>query len=221
MSAERPPSIYDLIAHAQPNERYNRVPKFLIPTDYERSIDHHKRFGTPTLQRLFMKVGRRTPGSCLDPSAKSRLEAVVDFAFKQTVVNEKLGLLTLAAGGALGGVSAVGAAEAQGGGAEVVAVGAMTLGFVAVKSGLVAIQRYNRARLMRVADRLLQRGDQFDPGYTNSYGVDARAMKAYVMEQGAEAAITAEPALPAPTPMPGILDSGPTGPEQQLTPESS
>lgn len=49
--------------------------------------------------------------------------------------------------------------------------------------GLVALQRYNRARMVRFVDRRLQAGDEFNPGYENWLGVDARAAENFEASQ--------------------------------------
>lgn len=59
--------------------------------------------------------------------------------------------------------------------------GGFVVGVVAlvVNLALVALQRYNRARTVRTADRLLARGHGFRSDYRNWAGLDQQALRRY------------------------------------------
>lgn len=181
------PGIYDLIQHAEVGGAKRQVLEKYVPEDYDQTIRQCRRFGAPIVKRLAMRIGRSAPHYHLDPQ-RSRLEAVTDFAFERTIKNEQ-GHRAALAFTIEGGVFIEGL-MVNVGGSHVLEAGAaaMTLGYSVLQAGIIGLQRYNRARLLRMADMLLAKeGPEgtFSARYVSSYGVDARAVAAfYEAQQG-------------------------------------
>lgn len=101
---------------------------------------------------------------------KGKLEAAAEFALGGSVINEgihtgmfvvtEVGLLL---GEILGDIESSGAA----------------IGTAIIHLPLIALQRYNRSRMIQRVNDELANGAVFDLGYRNSFGIDSRAVESY------------------------------------------
>jgi len=176
---ETKPSFYDLEDHAEAGLVKRGLARYLITQDYERSIKWHRRLGTPIIKRLVVHTANRDlePGSGNDQGNyrlnrhRSPLEAVTNFALRGSVKNELVHTVVSIPTSAIAVYGMVEGVNRWLLGAETLATG--------LNMAMVPLQRYNRARMIRVADRLLQRGEEFRPDYENWAGIDSRAMDNY------------------------------------------
>ena len=147
--------------------------RYLIPRDLDASVRRHERIGTPLVRKLLMgTIGRPSrlgnSGYRLDRN-RAPLEAVTDFA-----ANVSAEVIHIVTAFYWAGIVVAEALAGQFGPTIVIGVVA---GLVDV--ALVALQRYNRARLLRAADLLLARGQGYRSGYRNWIGLDQRALRDY------------------------------------------
>lgn len=175
-SIERP-GFYDLQRHAEASFVKRALTRYFTTRNYERSIKWHTRLGTPVVRKVVMgTVGRLNsrPGGGgnyrLDHS-KSRIEAATNFAYRGSVYNEAVH--TVAAMPAAAVVLAnVAESRFEGGFVANTAV-------VTFNLALVALQRYNRARMIKRVNEELKGGSTYDPYYENWAGIDSRAVDNY------------------------------------------
>ena len=174
------PSFYDLQDHAESTLIRRGIARYLIPRNYEKSIRRHQAMGSPIVRKVVMgTIGRTTKsgqgGNYRLDAKRSPIEASTNFAFRGSVFNEvvhTIGALPSAL------VLADGLIEGRVGVAS--AVCAVGCGF---NLALVALQRYNRARMIQNVDNELKSGYVFREGYENYLGIDARAVDNYIIDQ--------------------------------------
>jgi hypothetical protein len=145
--------------------------RYLVPKNHEASIRRHELVGTHLFRKLIMStVGRIVPaysgGNYRLNGRQGKLESANNFAFKGSVFNELVHAVQVpinaidvmhdVADGNINSISNVAA--------------------LAINVGCVAVQRYNRARMVGVVDRAVQRGREFDPDYRSWTGIDNRAI---------------------------------------------
>jgi hypothetical protein len=120
-------------------------------------------------------VGRPIPpgsgGNYRLDNRKSRIEAATNFAFKGSVFNELVHTLF-----AVPGSYAI-ANNIIDGRFDITSVGNSAV--VGFNLALVALQRYNRARMIKRIDEELLSGATYLPDYKNYLGIDARAVENY------------------------------------------
>lgn len=174
------PSVYDLQDHAEASLLKRGIARYLIPRNYEKSIKRHQALGSPVVRKLVMNtVGRlsRTGQGFnyrLD-YRKSRIEASMNFALKGSVFNEVVHTV-----GAIPSALVLG--DTLLAGSRGVAAPAIALAGIATNLSLVALQRYNRARMIKTVDAELQNGYIFRDDYRNYLGIDARAVDGYIVD---------------------------------------
>jgi hypothetical protein len=189
LSPENRPNFYDLQDNAEAGIVRRGIARYLFTRNYERSIKVHRMIGSPIMRKIVMgTVGRLNSKSGeggnyrLDHS-KSRIEAATNFAINGSVFNEAVH--TVAALPASVDI-AVSVAEGRYGssfGANVAGAG--------FNWALVALQRYNRARMIKRVDEELSEGAIYQPRYRNWLGIDGRAVENYVND--AKQSSAAEP----------------------------
>lgn len=174
---ERRPTFYDLTQHADAGPLTRAVTRYLVPRNPESSVRRHQRLGSPIVRKVVMGTIGRLISKPFESSnyrmsiRRGRMEGAMHFALKESAFNEAVHLIA-----GLGGLSALGNEMAEGRGIDFVGIGSFTANAL-----LVALQRYNRARMVRFVDRQLQRGEEFRPGYRNWLHVDASAYENFVM----------------------------------------
>lgn len=165
------PGFYDVYANSDLPWTKRLARRLLITGNYERSIRLHKALGTRLVGALVMNtVGRLRKetynsnyhlgeeGSPLDRAAK--------YAFKGSVFNEVVH-------GAFGYPAAIVAT------ADWIENGpnfSPSLVSAVMNLGLVALQRYNRARMIQYIDHALREGRGFSPEYQSWTDVDASSL---------------------------------------------
>jgi hypothetical protein len=170
------PSFHDLQKSAETSVVGKAVARYLIPRNPDKSILRHERLGTPVVRKVVMgtvgRLGRSGSGGNyrLDNS-RSRIEAATNFAFRGSVFNEAVH--TIFAAPATVSV-AMNIAENHYSPST-----AINVAGAGVNLALVALQRYNRARMVKFVDGELKRGKEYKPAYKNWLGIDARAMDNY------------------------------------------
>jgi len=172
------PGIYDLVEHSSAPRWLLR---YAVPRDYTASIKRWRRFGGRAMQRIVMRHSSREkkPFYYLDYKGHNRLTQAAQHISDETLVSEFIhgpaaAFITTAAG--------IGAVALGDTGLDVFAGVACATSYVA-NAFLVATQRYNRARMMLLADRRLQQGETFAPDYTNILGIDAEAYRRFQQAQ--------------------------------------
>jgi hypothetical protein len=185
-----PPTFYDLLTHAQGERSVAEISPY-IPADYEQTTRRCELAGVPAFRRLLMN----TIGATRQPEqANYRLQTqdhgfmagATDFITTESVGNENehnkmaqhLGVFGVMVGDA---IVTPGVAMANSGLGLIALAGLVNVGTALLSSHfyLVPLQRYNRARLMRVMDARLVAGHAFHPDYVNLYGIDNRAIARY------------------------------------------
>jgi hypothetical protein len=63
---------------------------------------------------------------------------------------------------------------------------AAALGTAAIHLPIIALQRFNRSRMIQRVNAELANGETYDPSYRNSFGIDSRAVDNYYMQHGDE-----------------------------------
>ena len=170
------PNFYELEKNAEAGIVKRGLARYLITQNYERSLKWHQRLGSPIVRKLVMgTVGRiSTSGSGsnyrLDDS-RSKIESATNFAFRGSVINE---VVHTAAAMPASIEVANSIIEGRYGTGTLTNAGAA--GF---NLALVALQRYNRARMIKRVDEELRSGATFRPSYENYLGIDARAVENY------------------------------------------
>ncbi|HEX7483998.1 MAG TPA: hypothetical protein VF281_02495 [Candidatus Saccharimonadales bacterium] len=175
-AAERP-GFYDLQENAEANLVKRGLTRYFTTRNYERSIKWHTRLGSPVIRKVVMgTVGRliSRPGGGgnyrLD-SDKSRIEAATSFAFGGSVFNETVHTIAAIPSGV-----AIVADIAESKYGEGLAI---NTGGAVLNLALVALQRYNRARMIKRIDEELQNGSTYKSDYENWTGIDNRAVENY------------------------------------------
>ncbi len=165
------PTYADLMHHAEAGFIKKAATRYLVPKNHEASIRRHELVGTHLFRKLIMgTVGRIIPaysgGNYRLNRRVGKIEAANNFAFKGSVFNELVHTIPLPTQAmdfmhdiADGGIDNI--------------TNTVTL---AINIGCVAVQRYNRARMVGVVDRSLQRGREFRPSYQSWTGIDNRAI---------------------------------------------
>jgi hypothetical protein len=174
------PSFYDLQDHANTGIVKRGIARYLIPKNYEKSIQRHQALGSPIVRRVVMgTVGRLTTsgrgGNYRLDHKRSPIEASANFAFRGTVFNEVIHTV-----GALPSSISLANNLVEGRG---VTVSALSIFGISANLALVALQRYNRARMIQNVDHELQQGIVFRDDYKNYLGIDSRAVDNYIIDQ--------------------------------------
>ncbi len=146
--------------------------RYFITNNYERSIKIHERLGTKVLRSIVMNtVGRfRTethPSNYHIGERGNPLDRAAKFAFKGSVFNEVVH-------GAIGYPAALFTAMDWMENGPQLSVSAVNATF---NLGLVAVQRYNRARMIGYLDHALHTGRGFTPEYQSWTDVDASSLE--------------------------------------------
>lgn len=150
------------------------ITRYLFPKNHEASVKRHRIVGSPIYRKIIMgTVGRGASFSATNYGLnvkKGKMESTMDHAVSNSVFNETVHMT-----GVVAGLHLL-AGEVMAGKFDITDPIGIPL---VVNLGCVAVQRYNRARIMGVIDRSLQRGREFDENYTNWLGLDARALGNY------------------------------------------
>ena len=173
--AERP-TFYDLQKNAEAGIVRRAFARYFTTRNYERSIRRHERLGTPIVRKIVMgTVGRGAKpgggGNYRLDNTRSRIEAATNFAYRGSVFNEAVHTLAILP---IGSDMTNAIMEQRYGPGTIVNVGAAALNL-----SLVALQRYNRARMIKRSDEELQAGATYRPGYRSWTGIDCRAVDNY------------------------------------------
>ena len=173
------PSFYDLQDHAEASLIKRGIARYLIPRNYENSIRRHQALGSPLVRKVvigttgrFSKSGQG--GTYRLDYSRSPIEASANFAFRGSVFNEAVHTI-----GALPSSFLVAEKIIEGKGATVSAISVAGIG---INLALVALQRYNRARMIQNVDTELSSGQVFREGYENYLGIDGRAVDNYIID---------------------------------------
>jgi hypothetical protein len=177
-----PPTVYDLIRIAPGSDLTRLAVRCLFTPDYEKSIWLHETFGTQVVRKVIMRtIGRvwwwgKKAGTNYhtDPSIP-RIEADTNYSVIGSAITELLHA-TLA-------IQCTYTAATK-----ILVSGDWTTGKIclsgaALNSALIAVQRYNRARMMQRIDGELRNGAEYSPDYQNWAGIDARALGAFRARQ--------------------------------------
>lgn len=174
---EERPDFYELQQNAEAGIVKRGLTRYFFTRNYERSIKMHRMLGTPLIRKAVMgTIGRVVSrpgmgGNYRLDNSKSRIEAATKFAVNGSIFNEA--------------IHTVAATPTSVEVATSIAEGRYGTGFIANAAGagfnlaLVALQRYNRARMIKRVDEELAGGATFRPGYENWLGIDARAVENY------------------------------------------
>ena len=173
------PSFYDLQDHAESSLVRRGIARYLIPRNYEKSIRRHQALGSPIVRKVVMgTIGRTTTsgqgGNYRLDSSRSPIEASANFAFRGSVFNEAVHTI-----GALPSSFLLADSIIGGKGVTVPAISIAGIGF---NLALVALQRYNRARMIQNVDTELRSGNVFREEYINYLGIDSRAVDNYIID---------------------------------------
>lgn len=176
LPSEEWPSFYELQDRAEAGVIKRGITRYLTTRNYERSIKLHTYLGSPLTRKAVMAtVGRNIPpgtgGSYRLDNSKSKIEAATNFAYSGSVFNEVVHTV-----GGLPVTSMVVSDVIEGKYGTGFVVNSLAAG---ASLALVALQRYNRARMIKRVDEELQGGNQFRSGYENWAGIDSRAVKNY------------------------------------------
>ena len=177
------PSFYDLQDHAESSLVRRGIARYLIPRNYEKSIRRHQALGSPIVRKVVMgTIGRTTTsgqgGNYRLDSRRSHIEASTNFAFRGSVFNEAVHTI-----GALPSMIVIADGLIEGRPSVASAVSVVGCGF---NLALVALQRYNRARMIQTVDTELRSGNVFREEYINYLGIDSRAVDNYIIDQFAQ-----------------------------------
>lgn len=172
-STTRNPGLYEVMSNSDTGPVRRVIRRYLFTSNPERSVQIHKAIGTPILRKVIMgTVGRAikpfSGGNYRLNERKGKMEAMANFAVHGSVFNEAWHTAV-----AIPQVTRF-IGEIASGSPDIVTSSSM---FMLLNLGCVAVQRYNRARIAGVLDRQLQAGREFEPGYTNWLGIDARAQQ--------------------------------------------
>jgi hypothetical protein len=174
------PGFYDLYDAAEISWPLRVARRYFVPKNYERSLKIHEALGSKVLRGIVMKTaGRlrreRSESNYHIGNHGNALDRTANFAFKGSVFNEVVH-------GVLGAPAAMTSLSAilNEGLNPAVAIGTIP---AMLNLGLVAVQRYNRARMIEFMDESLQSGETFTPGYHNWAGTDDRSHTNFVLPQ--------------------------------------
>jgi len=187
LPVEKRPNFYDLQKNAEAGIVKRGIARYLITRNYDRSIKWHERLGSPIVRKIVMgTIGRishsGSGGNYRLDKTRSPIEAATNFAFSGSVFNEVVH--TVAAMPTTAGVVGL---IAEGKYGIDLAANTFVTGF---NLAMVALQRYNRARMIKRVDEQLQEGKTYRGTYENWLGIDARAITNY------EASITSNGDMP-------------------------
>ncbi len=170
------PKFADLQKNAESSRGRKILAGYFIPRNYGRSIQWHERLGTSRVRRVVMSRTGSLPGKenqlnyRLDRS-KSKIEAATDFALAGSIRNEVVHTAFAVPSSSLALLCL-----AEGRYSFAAAISAL---FAVPQIALVALQRYNRARMVQKIDKELQIGGTYSSTYRNKFGIDARAVANY------------------------------------------
>ena len=202
MASEAYPDFNDVTDHVDGGLARRALIRYFIPRDADASIKRHRFLGTQFTRRMIMSkavrgtFGRLIGGYNLDAISGRRMESAMDFAAASTITE------SVHTAGALFGAYLM-AQEAAEGGSPLVGATLIFAGNLAI----AALQRYNRARIVRFVGRRLQAGDEFADGYRNWLGIDASAVSNFYEAQQPEipGTVPTQPNMP-PNPLSSIAD---------------
>ena len=177
--AKPPPTVQELLRYAHGGLLRRGVARYLIPRNFEASLRRHNRFGTPIIRALVMgTIGRKETSEQSGYRLRKTLpplDAATDFALRGSAINEATHLSFSAFNGiAVGlGVHFTGSHLME----------LFLLSYLTMTSSLdamgIAVQRYNRVRLLTYVDKKLKRDAEFTPDYRNWFGLDSTALNCY------------------------------------------
>jgi hypothetical protein len=182
------PTIRDLQKSAPTGWGKKALAWYLIPSDPENSIKCHELLGTPIIRKAVMGTMGRLfpPGSGLVYRLDHNLpgiEAETNFMLKASVINElvdTVGILALHTYKYLQS-GEIDEKEKQSHALLTGLYAAVTI----INLGAIALQRYNRARMVKRVNERFQNGETYADDYENYLGIDARAVRNF-QEQQAE-----------------------------------
>lgn len=182
------PSVDDLVNYAEANIAQKALTRYFFSSQPERTVQRHERLGTPLIRAAVMgTVGRLFPRNHygwsnyrLDKS-KRPIDAAMSFATGGSVFNE-----VIHTGAAAQNISIIAADVMSSVDHHLLtANGYVGIGFFALNTALVTLQRYNRARMLVRINEELAAGESFSEQAKNWTGVDARAEDAFDDENNA------------------------------------
>lgn len=169
------PDFNDLLDNAEAGSIRRGIAGYLFTHNPERSLQVHRAIGSPIVRKVVMgTVGRLVSGSGqggnyrLDHS-RSRIESATNFAVRGSVVNEIVHTVTAIPLS----VEVVGSIAENSYDTST----AINAAFAGLNWALVALQRYNRARMVQRVNEELAEGNGFRSSYENWLGIDARAVE--------------------------------------------
>jgi serine/threonine protein phosphatase PrpC len=180
-TSEVAPTVADLLRFSPAGPMQRLLARYLTPRDPAPAARFWARLGAPLMRRVIMgTIGRITrPGQGGNYRMHSRqapLEALTRFALGGSAFNEAVHTfgaiwcgVSLFSETALSVLGTGNAGQFRGHLVLLALAGVLNV-------WLVAVQRYNRARAIRLVNALLARGRTFNPSYRNWAGLDLRAM---------------------------------------------
>ena len=168
------PTVSELMKHTNKGLGKRALTRLLFTTNPERSVRIHERLGTPIIRKVVMgTAGRVVPrvegleSNYHLNTKKSKIDAAISFATKGSVYNETIhGVLAVMAGSlAVNNYLADLDTSAH-----------INMGSFGFNMALVALQRYNRARMLNRVNEELANGETFSFEAENWTGVDASAV---------------------------------------------
>ncbi len=165
------PGFYDLYDQADISLPKRIARRYFVTKNYERSIRMHEMLGSKVVRAVVMNTVGRAHRESFTSNYRigkrgNPLNRTSSFAFHGSVFNEAVH----GAGAVVGAVGAVPAIIEQG--PDLVGTPFLASG-VLFNLSLVALQRYNRARMIKFLDTALKAGREFRPGYHNWAGIDS------------------------------------------------
>ena len=176
------PTVEDLMDYAKANLAKKALARYFFTANPERTVRRHERLGTPLIRAAVMgTIGRFAPRNQygwsnyrLDKS-KRPIDAAISFATSGTIVNE-----VIHTGAAAQNISLIAADVMSSVDHHVLtANGYVGVGALALNTALVALQRYNRARMLVRVNEELAAGESFTHRAENWTGVDSRSEDAF------------------------------------------
>ena len=177
---ELEPTVNDLMEYSEASVARRALTRYFFTRNPEKTIQRHEKLGTPLIRQLVMgTVGRLFPRNHqgwsnyrLDKT-KRPIDAAMRFAVSGSVFNEVIH--TAAAAHNI----AVIASDVMTSVHRLEGLASSTPGFFALNVALVALQRYNRARMLKRVNDELAAGESLGYGDRNWTGVDYRAEVAF------------------------------------------
>ena len=162
-------STRSLLANSDANIATKAAARYLFPNNAHNSVRRHKRIGTPILRKAVMRTARhpRYLSNYTMDARKGRMERSAEYATKQSVFNEVFHTVCLAQN------IPVLFAELQNGSID---NPTMIKFWFALNLGAIAVQRFNRARIVQFLDKRLEKGKHFDDSYENWLHLDNRSV---------------------------------------------